>query len=86
MGRPKGSKNKPKPECLPPDDRPSVPEDVKAQVFDGRIVVIHKPGDRLDGVYVVGKKPLGGNYVAKIGWCDTSVPITSELKKMLGIE
>lgn len=85
MGRPKGSKNKPKIECNPPEDRPPIPEDVKAEVFDGRMVVVHKPGDRLDGIYVVGKMPNGKNYVAKMAWAD-AVPQTHELLKMLGVE
>jgi len=80
-----GTKKKVRPECPPPDDRPDIPEEVEAEVFHARIVVVRKPNDRLDGIYIVGKRPTGGNYVARMGWCD-NVPITSELRKMLEID
>jgi hypothetical protein len=47
--------------------------------------VVSKKGDRLDGAYIVGKMPSGKNYVAKMCYLDL-VPITSELRKKLGIE
>jgi len=85
MGRPKGSKNKPKIECRPPEDRPSVPTECRMVVFDAQIKVIRKSGDRLDGTYVVGKMPDGKDYIAKLGWSDP-VPQTHELLKLLGLE
>jgi hypothetical protein len=85
MGRPKGSKNKPKPECHPPPVRDEPDTVAPEEVFDARIVVVSKKGDRLDGAYIVGKMPSGKNYVAKMCYLDL-VPITSELRKKLGIE
>lgn len=85
MGRPKGSKNKPKIACPPPDDRPEPPQEVKCEAVDVRLVALMEPGSHLDGVYVVGKRKSGRNYVAKLCYLDR-LPITKELKKKLGIE
>ena len=84
MGRPKGSKNKPKIECSPPEDRAPIEEEFEWEVIYPRITVIRKPGDRLDGIYISGRRTNGKIYVAKLGWADHP-PITSELKKLLSI-
>ena len=87
MGRPKGSKNKPRVECLPPDDRPELPppEEKHSEVIDVTIKVITRPNDFMDDAYVIGKRKDGTTYVAKMYMAD-KVPITNELKKKLGVE
>ena len=87
MGRPKGSKNKPKVECLPPPDRE--PESNPAydeieEVLSCQLKVITRPKGYPD-IYCVGKQSNGKPYVIRLSCGTDRPPLTKELREKLEI-
>ena len=88
MARTKGSKNKPKIECLPPPVRESEENpayDEVEEVISCQLKVITRHRG-YPSVYCVGKMASGKPYVIQLGVGTSRPPLTSELKKKLGVE
>jgi hypothetical protein len=87
MARTKGSKNKPKVECLPPEDRGEIlpAKEEKEEVISCLFKVITRPNGYHDA-YCVGKHANGKPFVIRLEVGTDTPPLTNELKKKLGVE